>query len=1009
MPTAGAIRAGRAFVELGLDDRTAAGLKKAQARLRAFGAGVTAVGKGLSTLAAAALVPAAISTRIFAGFDDRLRIVRAVTQATEEDFAKLREEAERLGRTTSFTARDVANAMIELGRAGFDPTQILGMTEAMLALAKATDTELPRATEIAGAALRAFNLETDQMGRVTDVLTAGANKSAQTLDDLAEALKPVAPLAAAANEDIEDTVAAIGILANNGIKGSLAGNALARAFKNLSTEAKQTKLREMGVEAVTATGDLRKMSDILNDLAEQSQNLGTAQRLSLFETLFGRGQAAAIKLAASGEAFKTLADDIRNSSGIALRTSKEMEEGVGGTWRRLVSAAEGAGIAIGKALEGALAQHGETITAVIGSTTKWIAENNDLIQTVASLALGAGLLGGSLVALGFATNAVASSMGGLTAALVVTSAAMKGVRAIAITTWAVLTGLSANKIAIVLGNLIGLLSFVGATFVAIKIKAIAMWAAITGPAGLAVVAVAAVLAPIIALGWWATKASTKVAELTDHMRQLRQEGDAQRKTDTARVERLIHLTRAGRLSQHQMSEAKELLQQLAKQYGDTGIRIDDHTSSVEAAAGAYKKLRAAMAAGALTQVEDEIAETKNNIRELAAEIDNTLDRIKWNPFSSDAKRIEEATAAMGKREAAEKRLLELDERRHALLGDDPRGISGAPAEVDEGTRLRERTREEREAQEEAADASAELSRRVHRLRLQQIENEHARQIALVNERYDHEERKAEDAGRSADHIGAINEARAIEIHNLEMAKAREAATELERLEKDKQHLLARGIQDQHRREVTLIRLRYDEEIREALRLGDAKRGRLLAEMRRIEIQRAAANNMLRVQQQQDRIDRADQSRGETVEELRLKLTMRGAVLEKELLKLQRARAIEAAKAAGENVALVKDEFNLRQQILNQQNRQTRGGALGGFGGFDFRGQFGEAARAVRRVQSRHGAGTAARSAGQVAQANKRTGTEVLLQAINDSNKAMQLDVMVVKRALLELESRIGTA
>ncbi len=219
MTSAGGIKAGGAYVELVLDDRIAAGLKRAQRKLRAFGASVQAVGATMFKAGGLMAAPFAIATRVFAGFDDRMRAVKAVTGATEKQFQSLRDEAKRLGRTTSFAAGQVAEAMTELGRAGFSPDAILSSTEAVLALSRATSTELPRATEIAGAALRGFSLPVDQMGRVTDVLTATANKSAQTLEDLFEAFKPVAPIAVEAGESIEDVAAAIGVLANNGIKG----------------------------------------------------------------------------------------------------------------------------------------------------------------------------------------------------------------------------------------------------------------------------------------------------------------------------------------------------------------------------------------------------------------------------------------------------------------------------------------------------------------------------------------------------------------------------------------------------------------------------------------------------------------------------------------------------------------------------------------------------------------------------------------------------------------------
>jgi TP901 family phage tail tape measure protein len=368
-----------------------------------------------------------ISTRVFAGFDDRMRVVRAVTGATEQQFESLRDEAKRLGRTTSFTAGQVADAMTELGRAGFDPQAILDSTESVLALARATATDLPRATEIAGAALRGFNLPATEMGRVSDVLTATANKSAQTLEDLFEAFKPVAPIANEAGEGIEDVAAAIGILANNGIKGSLAGNALARAYKNLANESRQAELRRIGVEAVDASGNLRPLADILNDLARATQGLGSAERLSIFESLFGRGQAAALKLASSAQAFDVLRDEIRRSAGIAVQTAQtadQMDAGIGGAFRRLLSAAEGIAIAVGEAIEQPVRRAADALAKVAGWITKVVNRNRELIATIAkvtAIVLGVGLAlvvaGAAIVGLGAVFGSLATIVAGVGAAI----------------------------------------------------------------------------------------------------------------------------------------------------------------------------------------------------------------------------------------------------------------------------------------------------------------------------------------------------------------------------------------------------------------------------------------------------------------------------------------------------------------------------------------------------------------------------------------------------------------
>ena len=75
MPNTSGIRAGRAFVELGVSDRLTAGLRKAQRRLQAFGDRVRAVGARLTAISAGIGAGFVISTRIFAGFDDRMRVV----------------------------------------------------------------------------------------------------------------------------------------------------------------------------------------------------------------------------------------------------------------------------------------------------------------------------------------------------------------------------------------------------------------------------------------------------------------------------------------------------------------------------------------------------------------------------------------------------------------------------------------------------------------------------------------------------------------------------------------------------------------------------------------------------------------------------------------------------------------------------------------------------------------------------------------------------------------------
>ena len=408
----GAVRAGGAYVELSV--RSAAlekGLRKAQLQLQEFGAKAQSAGRSMVMLGAGVAVPFALATRKGMEFTDTMAIVGAVTQATAQDFQALTDKAKTLGATTSFTASQVAEGMVSLGRAGYDTVQIMAAIPDVLDLSRATATELGMAAEIAAAAMRGFNLTAEDTKRIADVLTTATNSSAQTLTDLGESMKYVAPIAVEAGATIEDTAAALALLANNGIKGSMAGTALARAYKNLATTGAQDTLAELNVRAVDANGNLRSMSAILSELGKATEQFGSAQRLNIFEELFGRGQAAALKLAAAGSVFDDIADKINNASNEASRLAKAMDDNLGGSFRLLQSATEGLQLDIFDAIKDDVRELTDGLTEAVGEMASFVRENGDAIKTTGKLTVALIGLGAAFYGVGTAAKAAAFGLG----------------------------------------------------------------------------------------------------------------------------------------------------------------------------------------------------------------------------------------------------------------------------------------------------------------------------------------------------------------------------------------------------------------------------------------------------------------------------------------------------------------------------------------------------------------------------------------------------------------------
>jgi TP901 family phage tail tape measure protein len=255
-------------------------------------------------------------------------IMKEGGNATAESLSKMTSKALELGRESLFSAIDAAEGMQVLARAGFNTREVLDSIGPVMNLAIADNLELAESADYVIAALRSFNFSTSEARRVTDIMAMGASKASMSVSDLAEAFKYVAPVAAGMGISIEETVAAIGLLSDSGIRGSMAGTTLRRAFSELiSPTAKSAKILEgLGVNAVTASGKLRPFANILQDL--KSAGMTAAQAMEVFGQRGGPGMIAL--LSRGSGALSSLTNDLRNSQGAAEDMSQAFRTTVKG-------------------------------------------------------------------------------------------------------------------------------------------------------------------------------------------------------------------------------------------------------------------------------------------------------------------------------------------------------------------------------------------------------------------------------------------------------------------------------------------------------------------------------------------------------------------------------------------------------------------------------------------------------------------------------------------------------
>lgn len=336
---------GDLVVRIGADTRDLnKSLGKVQRNMRSMTSNFTKLGRSMTkaiTLPLAAI--GGLSLRTAVNFEASMAKVKAVSGATAKEFDLLTASAKELGRTTVFTASEVAGLQLEFAKLGFTAEQINEVTGATLNLAQATGSDLAQAAEVAGATLGGFGLAASETQRVTDVMAASFSSSALDINHFQESMKLVAPNAKAAGVSIEEATAMLAVLSKAGIKGSSAGTALRRI------------LQEMQGTTGTLTERFAELNKKGLDLQGSMDEVGRRAGTSLLVLAEGAGEV------------EELTGAFINSRGAAQAMADVMNDNAMGAIKRMTSALEGAGISIGEILSPAFESIVKKITGVIDS------------------------------------------------------------------------------------------------------------------------------------------------------------------------------------------------------------------------------------------------------------------------------------------------------------------------------------------------------------------------------------------------------------------------------------------------------------------------------------------------------------------------------------------------------------------------------------------------------------------------------------------------------------------
>lgn len=219
--------------------------------------------------------------QVNAAFEQANANLQSVLGITKKDMEALTDTALALGRSTEWTASQVTSLQMELAKLGFGDASIIAMQKHVLAFATAVGADLGEAANMAGAAIRAFNLTSADSERVMGTLAVAVNKSALTFDRIKYAMGTVFPIAHAFGLEIEDATALLGALANAGFSAESAATATRNMLLNLADAngklAKRTGGAAKSFEDILAkTKQLREEGANLSEIFELTDKRSVA-------------------------------------------------------------------------------------------------------------------------------------------------------------------------------------------------------------------------------------------------------------------------------------------------------------------------------------------------------------------------------------------------------------------------------------------------------------------------------------------------------------------------------------------------------------------------------------------------------------------------------------------------------------------------------------------------------------------------------------------------------------
>ena len=391
-------------------------------KLKTVGDNISSAGQKLLPVTAGvtALGTAAVSTA--ANFESSMSQVQATMGITKDAMSTVNGEsvntmdtlsalAKKMGSETAFSASECAEALNYLALAGYDTQQMCDTLPTVLNLAAAGGIDLAAASDMVTDAMSALGMGVDEAGTMVDQMAKTASTTNTSVAQLGEGILTIGATAKTVKGGTAELNTALGILANNGIKGAEGGTHLRNVILSLQnpTDKAAACMEQLGLDVYDSEGNMRSLNDILGDLNTSMDGMTAAEKSNIIGQIFNKTDLSSVNalLANTGTTWDELQQSIIDSGGAAQQMADTQLDNLQGQITILKSALEGLAISFGELLLPA-------IKMIVGWVQKFVDWLNGMDEgtkkVITTVALLAAALGPVLIVVGKVVSAVGTIM-----------------------------------------------------------------------------------------------------------------------------------------------------------------------------------------------------------------------------------------------------------------------------------------------------------------------------------------------------------------------------------------------------------------------------------------------------------------------------------------------------------------------------------------------------------------------------------------------------------------------